>query len=138
MTHAVVDRVHQERHGHSERGTALRRNRLALFDRLWLREDDFVAFVRWQLPAVRRMRFTNIDAEEDELVAVLPFEFFEGAELGPIWSSGETPEDQHDRLLISKLHQINLLFAVMCLECELRGGVAELRPGERRTEFTGP
>jgi hypothetical protein len=90
---AVIEVVHQQRDRHVQRGAALGGHVLSLGLAARLAEEDAGPIVARRTPAIGRMRFADIDADELCLVAVALLEIFEGTKLGPIGASGKAAED---------------------------------------------
>jgi hypothetical protein len=77
-----------------------------------LRECDPVALVGFDLPSVGRVRLSNVDEEEFDLIAEVAMERFKVPSLGTERRSGVAAEDERDRLAPAKGRQPHLLGAV--------------------------
>jgi hypothetical protein len=103
--------VYQGRNRKLEFERADLRNFASCDERLGLREHDPVALVGFDLPSVGRVRLSDIDNEEFDLLAEAAMERFKVPSLGTERRSGIAAEDQSHRLAPAKGRELHLLGA---------------------------
>ena len=90
-------------------------------------KDDAVLFIRWQLPAVRRVRFPDVYKQKSGAVLVLIVETFEVASLATERRSRVAAEDQYHGPVALYAASGDGTLPVERIEREVRGDFTDFR-----------
>ena len=121
----VVHIVYREGHREMESLDEIVGDSHALLGGMRLRVAHALIHIRFHLPLIQRVRFTNVNREKIRAILVIVVEIDEVAYLAPKRRSGIAAEYQHQRALADAIAQMKSGLPIQRQQAHIRRGVAD-------------